>query len=256
MRISFLRFLAAATLCAASIAHSQVLFSDNFDGSPYSDDATLVLGPNNLAHGVWNNFNNAGDGTVITSTDAYVSPNRALALIVPNEEGAQRAQVIGKFSEDGSTVQTITDGLKLRFDFMMADAAFTTQIYIWGTGGYAGWLVLNSNATAYHSGGNDLFYSGLTADTWYTVEFDMPKIVSASDVYTVNLYDSGNTLLGSSTGLFNTTGVTDYQFFTFYNDIKGRTSYIDNVSVIPEAGTTALLFLGLGLGLARRGVRR
>lgn len=236
----FPRLLAIATLCSISIAHSQtILFSDNFDGSPYTDDVNLVAGPGQIEHGIWGR-NNTGGGKTITSTAASLSAPRALALQVGTESG--KAGIVGNFSENGGDNQTVTNGFTLRFSFMMKDTVFgNSQFYIYGDGERAAQVNIGDEVKAFHHGKSSVVSSGLLADTWYTVEINMPTISSSSDTYTVSLYDNDGTLMGTSTGTFySTTGIAGYQYFAIHNTTEDTTLFIDNVSAVVSEPKTSM----------------
>ncbi len=250
-----LALLGKADVCAA------VVFSDNFDGPQYSDDATLVLGTGQLAHGYWSGFNN-NEGTVTTSTTAFLSATRSLALTTPGS--GQRAQVSGYFSEDGLTPTAVTDQLTFRFAIRRSlepDDTWT-ETFIYGSEGIAGLVYFGNGGMVrmYNSAGSVIVASGLLSDTWYHIEITLPAQPGPMSTYSTSVYAAdGTTLLGSeSTGFFQPT--TDYTWFSFSHSNPASTSYIDNftaTTTIPEGspiayGLVGLTLLGVGVRWQRR----
>ena len=248
MKKSHILFLTAVTLGFAPGLRAATIFSDNFDGSPYTTGAALVTGTGNLAHGYWGTNNSFG-GTTITSGTTYVSSPRSLEL---NVSGSGQAQVIGTFSEDGTTATNVIDPYSLEFSFMMKTSTLWATFYIYGNDAQPVLIAFQgSDVRAYHSS-SSLIYSSIAIDTWYTMKINVAA--PGTGTYSVGIYDTGNTLLGSSSGAYYGS-VTNSQFFTLYTSDTNGQFYIDNVSAIsvPEPGTfTLLLLTAAGFGLKRR----
>lgn len=256
MKTSILRLLATTALVAASSAYAgPIYFSDNFDGSPYTDNAALVTGTGQLAHGYWGK-NNTGTGQLITSTSASLSSPRSLSLD-PGVSGY--SQATGIFSTDGTNVTTVTSAYTLEFSFMKTATNVNTHLYIGGSGANqpVSLYAENGNFYCYFNNVPVNLYSGVAANTWYNVKLDVGASTGGSDYYTAKIYNTSNTLLGTQTGLFNKVS-TNSQYFVAYlstADAHGGTFYLDNISAVPEPGTSALLLLGVaatGLGAMRR----
>ena len=219
-----LRIFGIAILCSASLLHAadEVVFEDNFDQA--SDNAPLPFGPNHLDHGIWTS-NHTGDGAALLTTEAALSPPRSLALRV-SEEG--RAQVVGTFSEDGVTPQTLGGDYTVKFAFMMKETVFPWTFYIQSTEGQLAVVQVNKGAMfSSHQGGNQKLSAGLMADTWYILEVDVSG--SSPGSYDAKLYSSDKELLGSTSGAFSDPEVSDAAFFTIYHATEGTTLYVDTI---------------------------
>lgn len=258
MKTTILRLLTLVALGAATSAYAQTnIFSDNFDGSPYTDNAPLVIGTGQLAHGYWG-VNNAGTGATIVSTNKFLSSPRSLLL----DAGTNgQAQVIGTFSANGTAATNVTDPYSLRFSFLRTTANLNATFYIWGQENQPVLLTLGSDFRASFNGYSTVLSSGLSINSWYTVELNLDASTgtNGTNFYSVSLFDSTNSLLGTTNGTFYR-AVTNSQFFTAYvstADADGGLFYLDNIhaEAIPEPGTSALLLLGAAavvLGFMRR----
>lgn len=262
MKTSILRLLTVTALCAASSVHAQTnVFLDNFDGSPYTDNAPLVTGTGNLDHGYWA-VNSSGTGATIVSTSEFLSSPRSLQL----DAGASgQAQPVGTFSTDGINPTYITDAYSLRFSFLRTAANLSAEFYIYGSDGLPVLLVIGDGFRAYFNDYSRLLYSGLSVDTWYTVELNLDASTgtNGTNFYSVSLFDSADILLATTNAAFYQP-VDDSRWFTAYVNTAsadGGLFYIDNVQamIVPEPGTSVLLLLGGAtavLDLMRRKTRR
>ncbi len=242
-----------------------LLFDDNFDGSPYSDNAPFITGSGQIAHGVWST-NHSGTGTAITSTAQAFSGTRSLALSIGADtpDVTDRAQANARFSENGSDIETLTEGFTLRFAFLRTSADFTSTFYLTGGGGQSVLINISNNLDIYHHNYHPEGTSNrnrhrigisLQANTWYQFEITMPTLTGNPDPqYTVTLYDAAGQWLADSTGALYNTGITSYSLLALYHQTANKTIHLDNVTVtpIPEPVTTALLVAGLVIGLLWR----
>ena len=259
--------LCTALLCGAT-ARAAVLFDENFDGSPYSDNTAFndptnpVTGVNKLAHGYWS-LNNLGTAVVSASTATSLSSNRSMSLTVL--ANGDRAQAIGLLGATGAAGTPTTQELVVKFSFNMMDASQLTSFLVRGSNDFnLGNITLGGGVIRATFNGVATTISTVSANTWYNVEMTLSANPgSGSNTYSVKLFnDDFSMQLGSTaSGAFaQSTTSTSYRYFTAYNQgYAGQSSaystYFDNISVntVPEPGIVALLTVGmLGFIVLRR----
>lgn len=262
MRFSL--FLLAGIFALLPIStHAAVttLAADHFDGAPYSDNAALVIGWGQLPHGRWA-LQMKGVSSAITSTTKARSGTRSLQLSTGTKAEGQtdnnQAQVIFSLTPDGqdhSPTFTTTEALQIRFSIYFEDQPFTTHAYVQGDK-QAALITLGNNINVFFEGGSSTrLHTGLQANTWYTLQIDLPNLSNGSNQYTVSLFDADNSLLNSSSGTL-VNPVAYYRFFTlFHSNTENKTLYIDDVlavTAVPEGSSLAYIAVIVGMGLLRR----
>lgn len=113
---------------------------------------------------------------------------------------------------------------------------------------------------SYVDGGTDNFLVGLEQDAWYRVEMEIPEPNGTQQSATITVQewqdsDTGfTTVLSSAT--VDTRAATTTQLDVLEFAGAGKTDeghiYIDNISLVPEPGSFALLFAGGVLIMSRR----
>lgn len=264
--------LCAALLCGTT-ARAAVLFDENFDGSPYSNNTAFndptnpVTGLNKLAHGSWS-LNNAGSGVVSASTSASLSSNRSMALTV--SANGDRAQAVGSLGATGAAATPTNQALTVKFSFNLQDVSQISYFLLRDTNDInLGYISLGGNAVRVSFGGVLSSISTISSNTWYNIEMTMSANpgTGGSNTYSVSLFNADfSSQLGSTlTGAFAqaSTGGS-YRYFTVYDQgYSGQTApfttYFDNISIVtvPEPSAMASLALGLvGLIMVNRFRRR
>jgi len=239
MKNSMRSFLLLA-LCAAfaPVTNAETLFSDDFDGEPYSDNLPLVTGPHQIQFGQWN-LNNKGEGTAIVSTNAALSPKRSLALTVKNQ--GDLAQAIASPGADGHRTPT-SQGIVAKAAFYLSDLnslnVFVVRdssennlaIVKVGVGGVVKVIFGDRTETL----------GAITSATWYYLALSMPPSPGASGAkqYEVTLYEAdGTTEIGFVAGtLCSQAPSGEYAYLSVYQEGSANlsepvTSYFDNFSI-------------------------
>lgn len=249
--------IAGTLLISLQNNRAAIYMEDSFDGSPYTDNATFVTGTGKLAHGYWW-MNNGGNYSVTTSTAESFSANRSL-LLKTGSGSSNYAGVAGAYSLNGTTDSApLTIAHEVRFSFLVDDT--TINGITWalvrgndsggGTDKNFGNVVIYGNQFGINlRAGNNAYVTGnLSVDTWYHVKMAMPELGSGDPTYTVTLYNADYTEIGSVSGVSKNANMVDYRYFTFINNgSTDKAIYFDNVSVVPEPSSLALLSLGLGV---------
>lgn len=256
--------LALILVTSASSGKAAIYMEDNFDGSPYTDNATFVTGTGKLAHGYWG-MNNGGNYSVTTSTAESFSANRSL-LLQTGSGSSNYAGVAGSYSLDGSTNSApLTLAHEVRFSFLVDNTTINgiTWALVRGNDSNGGTDKNFANVVIYGNqfginlrAGNNAYVTGnLSVDTWYHVKIAMPKLGVGDPTYTVTLYNADYTEIGNVSGVSKNENMVDYRYITFINNgSTDKAVYLDNVSIIPEPSTFVLF--GLGLGMVRFFMRK
>ncbi len=262
---STLSLLGAAFLPMAPLQAGTILFQDNFDGAPYSDNAALVTGVGQLPHGYWARNNRGANSTTVTTTASSLSPNRALALSFTSASLAgDWAQALALLSENGTVASRSSSATQIRLAFQRADlnAAYTN--FAIRNSGEANVAVITLAGNGISLQGRPSSFATITAGTWYYLDITLPEYETSGTLqYSVSLFASdGTTLLGSDTSTFAGVATNNnYFYLSLYNAVYsagiGSTLYVDDLSVaiVPEPSSAAFLLLigGAGFyGVARR----
>lgn len=219
----FEKFCQAVPLLAVFLttptSSAETLFKDSFDAAPYSDNALLPTGPDQISYGVWS-LNNRGQGTVSTTPAAFLSPTRSLTLSCP--ENGDQAQAVARFVSNGLEVPT-AQALAAKLAFNLPEANSNVVVAIRS----------KSDATlvsiGIHSGGTARVFFGdravdlgsIAPNTWYHLAFSLPADPGGSDTseYSVTLQDAEGSEIGTVSGpLRDLSGPTEYRYLTIYQE--------------------------------------
>ncbi|MES2309761.1 MAG: hypothetical protein V4507_12970 [Verrucomicrobiota bacterium] len=254
MKKNILIIVALSTFEITSI-FGTVIFSENFDGSSYSDNQTISNGTSvNSAYGK-TVYASGGSGSTVISTANELSGTRSLQES-SDVSGSNTAQTSFDFGTGPGVLANTTSAIDVNFAFNLTSLSNGVGVLVRdSSGNNAGYVTLGGstgNVRVVNNGSFSNLYT-LSATTWYYLDLQLSSAASGGTTYTVSILDSTNsTILATTTGVFGNTATTGiYQYLTIYDMNSGGSSnvynYFDNITVqtIPEPAVFACLILGI-----------
>lgn len=229
--------IVAATCAFAHLSANEgkVIFTENFDGDLFSDNATLIAAGE--SSDVWR-FNNLRNGVVITTSEVALSPPRAAALQVSG--GGDQAQVLTNFPPGTDEIST---PIALKFAFFCRGLEVPAYFMVRDEGGETLALVtINKGgliqAAFENTGGRIVNLGSVIAGQWYSLLLQLPAASAQDKVYEATLFESdGESVIGTASGfLFSDQPSGNYSYFSVMlgapeEDLPASILALDNLTI-------------------------